>query len=107
MIEYRTIADGNKTNVRVAPSGSIVATLEQDVIVLWDGVEKSGWKQVSFHVWTSKPVPIAKGDVGELDVHEGSGKKAVFGDALFVAEMRTCILVKDVWVSGERIEAIE
>ncbi len=107
MTEYRTISDGNKTNVRNAPSGAIVATLEQGVIVLWNGVEEGGWKQVSFHVWTSKPVPIAKGDVGELDVHEGAGKKAVFADALFAAEMRTCILVKDVWVSGERIEAIE
>lgn len=107
MIEYRTVSDGNKTNVRAAPAGAIVATLEQDVIVLWDGVEQDGWKQVSFHVWTSKPVPIAKGDVGELDVHEGSGVKATFTSYPHDAKMRTCILVKDVWVSGERIEAVE
>ncbi len=107
MTECRTVADGNRSNVRRTPGGVVIATLEQDVIVDWDGIVKDGWKSIEFHTWISETTALASGQVGELDVHEGSGAKVEFkgiGSGDYTA--RTCVTVGG-WISGERIEAIE
>ena len=107
MTECRTVADGNRSNVRRTPGGVVIATLEQDVIVRWYGIVQDGWKSIKFSAWISKPVELANGDEGELDVHEGSGAKVELkGISIDDYTTRTCLTVGG-WISGERIEAIE
>ena len=107
MTECRTVADGNRSYVRRTPGGVVIATLEQGVIVDWDGIVKDGWKSIKFSAWISKPVELANGDEGELDVHEGSGAKVELkGISIDDYTTRTCLTVGG-WISGERIEAIE
>ena len=107
MTECRTVADGNRSNVRRTPGGVVIAALEQDVIVRWYGIVQDGWKSIKFSAWISKPVELANGDEGELDVHEGSGAKVELkGISIDDYTTRTCLTVGG-WISGERIEAIE